>query len=297
MTALHLRRAFVENRDKIVVFTARRNDAIGMQRAIDCGTAVPYRWLLHQSALCGSDNTARLLLTLGTWSAAETDDSFLVAVMHRHINVTRVMLGHGVSAHTLSKALYSAVLKNCMDIMELLLAYGADVTTIRNPKRCLLAAIRNGNIPMMKVFLDAGMLLDMTPSLLNGDPIHVVAQVGTVEMMGLLLEHGASVNAKGFDCCTPLHKTVICAGRDEMIRFLLDNAADMNVMNYSSYSPLALAVSKGNVEAVRILLEYGADVASVKMHHWKPGAYGKLSLRCSEDVRKVLVEFGVILDS
>lgn len=299
VTVPHLRRAFVKNRNRIIVSTARRNDAIGMQRAIDCGATVPYLGLLQESVRYGWDNTARLLLALGTFFEVDIALQFVLVVTNRYINVTRVMLEHGVSADALSRALYPAVLSNSMEMMELLLAYGADVTTIANPKRSFLAAIRKGNIPMMKVFLDAGMLSQMTPCPRNGDPVHVVAQLGTVEMMGLLLEHGADVDAKGKHGGTPLHQTVICAGREAMLRFLLDNAADMNVLNGGEYSPLHLAVCRGNIEAVRILLEHGADVGSVKMHQWKPVRVresGRQSLGRSEDVKRVLVEFGVILD-
>lgn len=209
------------------------------------------------------------------------------------------MLEHGVSAVAISMALYPAVLNNCMDMMELLLAYGADVTTIMNPKRSFLAAIRKGNIPMMKVFLDAGMLDGLTPCSRNGDPVHVVAQVGSVETMELLLGHGASVDARGKHGWTPLHQTVVCAGRQEMLRFLLDNAAYMNVVNAKGSTPLHLAVCRGNVEAVKILLQYAADVASVKRHQWEPvreRPLGPRALGRSEDVKKVLVEFGVVLD-
>lgn len=282
-----------------MVSTARRNDAIGMQRAIDCGANVPSTVLLQESVLHGWDNTARLVLALGTISASAISTLLVQAVTNRYINVARVMLQHGVSADGVSRALYPAVLNNRTDMVELLLAYGADVRTIANPKRSFLTAIRSGNIQMMKVFLDADMLSGMTPCLRHGDPMYVVAKVGSVEMMELLLEYGASVDMRGKHGRTLLHQTVVCAGREAMLRFLLNSAVDMNAVDARGCTPLHLAVCRGNVAAVRILLEYGADVGSVKMHQWEPvyaRASGRKSLGRSEDVKSVLVEFGVVLD-
>lgn len=295
----HLRRAFVKHRNRIVRFAAGRNNGILMQRAIDCGAYVPLWPLLQESVVNGWDNTARIILALGSDFRDVFAPQIVLAVTNRHINVTRVILEHGVGANTLSQALYTALVNNCMDIVELLLEYGADITTLPNPKRLFIDVIRRGNIPMMKVFCDAGMLSDMSPCSRNGDPVHVVAQVGSVEMMELLIEHGASVDTEGKNGNTPLHQTVMRAGRGEMLRFLLDNAANMNLKNTRGNTPLHLAVCRGNVEAVRILLEYGAEVGTVRMHQWEPvrkRMSGREPLGSSEDVKRVLVEFGVELD-
>lgn len=185
------------------------------------------------------------------------------------------------------------------EIVELLITHGADLKLIRQPKRRFLTVVRQRNVAVMTVFLDAGFLAGMRRYRGNGDSVHAVARFGSVEMMQLLLGYGASVDAVAKHGCCPLHQTVMYAGRGDMLRFLLDRGADMNVKNNGGYTPLHTAVCRGNVGAVRMLLEYGADVGMVRRHQWKPvrtRSVGRL-LGSREDVRKVLVEFGVLQES
>lgn len=188
------------------------------------------------------------------------------------------------------------MLGNKIELVDLLLEYGADARLIRHPKRRFLTAVRQRNVHVMKVFLDAGLLPAMMPYTRNGDPVHAVARFGTVEMMRVVLRYGGSVDARGKNGWCALHQTVLYAGRDEMRRFLLEQGADVNRKDDKGYTPLHTAVCRGNVEAVRMLLDCGADVGMVTRYEWHPvrARGGRRMLGSREDVRKVLVEFGVL---
>ncbi|KAL0630678.1 hypothetical protein Q9L58_010472 [Maublancomyces gigas] len=305
VVAPYLQHAFLEHKDSILVWAARRNNAPTMNRAIESGATIPFEKLLREAGRYGLDHTARVMLDVAAGFVYQKDEEVFIlfhAIWRRHINVTRMLLERGVLANSIafrSIALSIAVLGNTIELVELLVAHGADAKLIRHPKRRFLTAVRQRNVEIMKVFLDAGLLAGMTQYRGNGDPVHVVARFGTVEMMQLLLEYGASVDALGRYGCCPLHQTVLYAGRDDMQRFLLDTGADMNVKNHHGYTPLHTAVCRGNVAAVRMLLEYGADAGMVRRHQWKPvraRAVGR-RLGSRENVIEALVEYGVLLES
>lgn len=162
---------------------------------------------------------------------------------------------------------------------------------IRHPKRRFLTAVRQGNVLVVKVFLDAGMMR----SARNGHPVLAVARFGSVDMM----RYGGSVDARGKHGRCALHQTVLYAGRDEMRWFLLQQGAIVEMKDDTGYTPLHTAVCGGNVPAVRMLLEYGAEVGMATRYEWYPvrGRGGRTMLDSREDVRKVLVECGVLQES
>ena len=140
--------------------------------------------------------------------------------------------------------------------MELLLDHGADVN----------AANRRKSTPLLWA-------------------LHDVAKVR------LLLEHGANVNAKTIDGRTAVYQAAImanaaagsaaaagegrgcqcqdaqrhdspdggCAGRFRSLRLLVERKADVNARNAAGATALMAAAQTGRPEAVRLLLEKGAD--------------------------------------
>jgi hypothetical protein len=55
-----------------------------------------------------------------------------------------------------------------------------------------------------------------------------------------------------------------CAGgHDNVVRFLVEQGADLEVCDGESDRPLAWAASRENLSTVRLLLEFGAQVAPV----------------------------------
>lgn len=224
------------------------------------------------------------------------------ALWRRHTTVARLLLSRGAVADSpafRAIALSIAVLGDKIELVNLLLEYGADATLIRHPKRRFMTAVRQGNVLVVKVFLDAGFLPEMRRSTRNGHPVHAVARFGNLDMMRLVVQYGGSVDARGKYGCCALHQTVLYPGRDEMRRFLLEQEADVDMKDDKGYTPLHTAVCRGKVPAVRMLLEYGADVGMVTRYEWHPvrARGGRAMLGTREDVRKVLVEFGVLQES
>ena len=90
-------------------------------------------------------------------------------------------------------------------------------------------------------------------------PLHVAASAGHVDILSLLLEHGADLDAQAKFDWIPLHRASVSGGV-EAGRCLLDRGADINRRDDHGYTPLSLATTFGHVEFARMLLERGARV-------------------------------------
>jgi ankyrin repeat protein len=93
-------------------------------------------------------------------------------------------------------------------------------------------------------------------------PLHIGARTGHIGVVRLLLEKGANINMQASTECgrTALH-LAIWEGHVEMVRLLLDKGANASVAQRSDGStPLHLATYFGYIDAVRVLLEKGANV-------------------------------------
>ncbi|MDQ6700190.1 MAG: ankyrin repeat domain-containing protein, partial [Acidobacteriota bacterium] len=84
----------------------------------------------------------------------------------------------------------------------------------------------------------------------------------------LLIEHGASVNAKSKTRFTALMVAANYRGTTELVRYLLDKGAEANPpvpRPLFNFSPLFFAVWSGETEKVRLLQAHGADPTAAAM--------------------------------
>src|SRR5712692_7807039 len=75
----------------------------------------------------------------------------------------------------------------------------------------------------------------------------------------LLLDHGANVNARTIDGRTPVYQAASMANAVSVLRLLLDKGGDPNSKTLIGMTPL-IAASRGNIEAMCLLIEKKADV-------------------------------------
>jgi ankyrin repeat protein len=94
-------------------------------------------------------------------------------------------------------------------------------------------------------------------------PLHYAAFYGLRDVATtLIVEHSQSVNARGFGRKeTPLH-VALRKGQVEIVWVLLKYGADTEARDYYDYSPLEHASREGHAELAQVLLEHGADANS-----------------------------------
>ncbi|KAK9693062.1 hypothetical protein K7432_014080 [Basidiobolus ranarum] len=170
--------------------------------------------------------------------------------------------GSDINARSLdgSTPLHAAVKENEEVIMRELIACQANVTT----------KDRYGNIPLHFAFFcsDRSLLsllyngVDVNEkNFLGNTPLHYFSQCCNVEGVNFLIKSGAQVNATNNSGDTPLHN----AGRSgssieyvQVIWLLVHAGANVNAINNMGNTPLHHAASEGDMEAVSLLLDWGA---------------------------------------
>ncbi len=89
-------------------------------------------------------------------------------------------------------------------------------------------------------------------------PMNAAAFYGQVEIMKLLLEKGAKLDAKDQRDYTPLMAAAM-QGRAEAVSFLLEQGADFAVDNRRGQTALWLAACYGRADCVDLLIKAGAS--------------------------------------
>jgi ankyrin repeat protein len=117
----------------------------------------------------------------------------------------------------------------------------------------------------------------------------IASRDGDIEIVRILLEKGADVNAKTDTGTTALFNAILYR-HTEVVRILLENGADVHVKTMYGSTTLDMAIWYGDIEIVSMLLENGADVNA-------KGKYGSTALiKASEnghtEVVRMLLEKG-----
>lgn len=151
-------------------------------------------------------------------------------------------------------------------------------------------------------------------------PLHVAAYHGQQELAKLLLANEAPVNARDKFGNTPLRRAA-GEGDRELVNVLVSNGARLDVFSASAlgmtqqlsamltgdgnlvgstdgygFTPLHVAVDKGRLKTVAMLLAAGADVNARNKSRW---AVELTPLHCVKDaeVARVLIEHGAEVDA
>jgi ankyrin repeat protein/tetratricopeptide (TPR) repeat protein len=183
-------------------------------------------------------------------------------------------------------SLYFAVRDNRPELASLLIDYGARGDRAGTEGLLCEAVIRLDGTNILKRLIDAGANVNAT--LANGEtPLHYAVAGNKPEILALLVEHGANVNAaRDHNGWTPLHYAVEAA-RPGLAELLLRKGADPNVRASGGSTPLDLLKSKPrsaeNQAIAALLREHGAVEDLPRLDRIEVG-------RASRDYRKVVFD-------
>lgn len=140
------------------------------------------------------------------------------------------------------------------------LASGASKTEPAADVPPLIAAVRAGDVEKAKTLLDDG--ADVNVADANGwTALHgaVVNAKKTTAFAALLVGRGGNVNTQDKTLFwSPLHLAA-SAGNNEAVEFLLKNGADLNLIDKYGFTPLHRAAFAGDDRSVELLLKNGGD--------------------------------------
>lgn len=125
----------------------------------------------------------------------------------------------------------------------------------KNPHVRLVHAIRAGNLQEIQAALDAGVHINTNISYSDefprATPLHIASRFGTPEVVKLLLEKGADVNAHR-DGWTPLHEAA-SRGKSEIVLLLLQYGADSSIRNKQGKTAADIARDNNQQDTVFVL--------------------------------------------
>ena len=126
----------------------------------------------------------------------------------------------------------------------------------------LMDATTDGDVEAVRSILAAGSVDVSEESVCDDEgatPLHVAALIGQVDLVAILIEAGARLDAKahGQFGSEPLHVAAF-AGRVRVVQQLLQARADADGRDDFDRRPLHVASSKGHTAVVQALLSAGA---------------------------------------
>ncbi|KAH8700488.1 ankyrin repeat-containing domain protein [Talaromyces proteolyticus] len=188
-----------------------------------------------------------------------------------------------VVIQNLGSALYYAVSREQVDIVDMLLFVGTDLEVKTElGQTALIAAINAKNTTLFQKLMDAGAAVDLDFHCNNDHASPSSILVAAVEwgeytVISTLIEAGADVNALGSkrfysgkdlsydkccDCTTPLGAAL--QRKDSiMVKYLVEAGASVNNPPdcFGVSSPLSEAIEWGDIDIVRYLLNQGSDTS------------------------------------
>jgi ankyrin repeat protein len=179
-----------------------------------------------------------------------------VAIAHGDTPVAQLLLARGfdpnAGAHQDLAALAASAGHKQASLIPLLVGAGAAVETC-HPKwgSALFAAIMRDDDQCFRALLDAGVPVGLR----NGGgatDLHVAALHGRIGMMEELVQRGVSVHVRNFQNGTPL-RSACESGATEAVRWLLDAGADPSVVDLFDKRAVDYARDQNHGEIVEIL--------------------------------------------
>lgn len=166
------------------------------------------------------------------------------AIENNQINELRLLLSRNQPKDTINHCLHFAIDYGTQQSIDLLLEYGANPYSKSNTKSretALHTAIYKGNLSIIEQLLQRMSNPNVT-DIHGNTPLHITIRESNskLEIMSKLLEYNTNLNIKNKRGSTPLHDAVI-QNDETLVKFLLDNGADISITDNHNKTPLDLA--------------------------------------------------------
>eukprot|EP00047_Mylnosiga_fluctuans_P023573 m.141278 g.141278 ORF g.141278 m.141278 type:complete len:1270 (+) comp9634_c0_seq3:96-3905(+) len=148
-------------------------------------------------------------------------------------------------------------------------------------RTCLHMAVLLGRVDVVAILLDRRAPIEARTNL-GLTPLHLACQYNRVEILKMLIAAGANVDELDHAGNTPTH--IACAsGHAPCVDAMLRNGAEVNIINERGDTPLHNAARWSSVRAVESLLMFGAHTEVVNKQNKTP-----YQLTANEDIRRLL---------
>ena len=180
-------------------------------------------------------------------------------------------------------------------VVKLLLKHAdAGIAIFINEGRQLLPSCMHGYIEIAQLLLEHG----ADPNLLGEGRfsdktcLSVACAEGNSSLVALLLKYAANPNF----CCppraVPLLLDVISNSKIDIVKLLLEHGADANKTRPGCFAPIGSACFYGSLKAAELLLDHGADINAVDKDGDTPLILAIRGRRPGRDLVQLLLERG-----
>ncbi|HTN26238.1 MAG TPA: ankyrin repeat domain-containing protein [Burkholderiales bacterium] len=259
----------VDSRGKSVLqYAADIGDADLARQLIDKGAGVDRAWRmtndtpLMKAAEKGDIALVRLLLERGADPSKKNilgTTALDRAASGGHTEVALLLMRSGKAPEPGPKALHAAARGETRSMLETLLQHGADVHALDSYGwSALMHACSAGRAASAQRLLEAGARVEVADPKTGVTPLMLACERNSPELVQLLLERKAAVNASDADGRSVLVRSVANAlgGTTslDVIRLLLDAGADSETRDTDSLTPLMMAAVAGNMGLLALLI-------------------------------------------
>ena len=227
------------------------------------------------------------------------------AAKHGHLAIARLLVERGAEVYSNPLATYPPVIIAAWNKQQALVDYFLEeiphcATGTNNLGVTINLAARQGWTDIVRKHIDADPLAVHQRGWIGDTPLHWPAHNGSVEIVELLLDAGADIEADEINCYggKPLH----WASEHEpaTVELLLKRGADVNARNAKTdsdsygFTPLIMNASQQNdcAEVTELLLGAGADV-NVRDAQGKTALVHALEGGCKR-IPEVLRRYGAV---
>lgn len=174
----------------------------------------------------------------------------------RYVVYLYVLIGFSLAYSGSYDDFFNALQRDDAEVVRILLQRGFDPNTVNpNGNYALIAALREPSLKTVAVLLESPLTRVEVRTAQDESPLMLAAIKGYLEICQQLIARDADVNKPGW---TPLHYAST-SGQIATMRLLLDNHAYIDAASPNGSTPLMMASQYGTNDAVKLLLEAGAD--------------------------------------
>ncbi len=173
-------------------------------------------------------------------------EKFLRAVFTGNVVLVKELLNNGYNVNQVFDNKFWRVLMPTHKVSNRTIVVWGD--------RPLHIAARNNDLPMVKLLLEKGALVNVQNHNLEC-PLQTTENINIIE---LLIKHGAEINVLDSRKVTPLVQA-ICVCNSGLVENLLLYGADPNIVTKSGKIPLHLAYENNSTDICKLLLFFGAN--------------------------------------
>lgn len=248
---------------------------------IHSGADVNFPGLLADVVEDGSFDILRLLVDEGADLEIYGVHAIEEAINNNDVRIVAFLLDRGIDVNSIGShlsLLQVAALNGRVELAQYLIERGANVNAPAQPvegRTALQAAVLHGSYDMVAFLLARNVELDAPAALVKGLSLLEASMrihsdlEEAIQIFKLLRDKGAFEKANKN---IPIWADLIVHDHREMIHLALEAGINVNQItetfpSFSPETPLQLAAGLGNLELVKLFLNYGADINA-------PPAYG-----------------------